>query len=34
LLDLDKVDMPLMYGQILALARTIEALDAAPPSAL
>ncbi len=34
LLDLDKVDLRLMYGQILAFAQTIEALDAAPASAL
>ncbi len=34
LLDLDKIDKQLMYGQILAFARTIEALDAAPPFAL
>ena len=34
LLDLDKLDKRLMYGQILAVARTIEALDAAPPLAL
>jgi hypothetical protein len=34
LLDLDKLDMRLMYGEILAFAKTIEALDAAPPSAL
>ena len=34
LLDLDKLDMRLMYGEILALAKTIEALDAAPASAL
>ena len=34
LLDLDKLDKNLMYGQILTLARTIRALDAAPPAAL
>jgi hypothetical protein len=34
LLDLDKLDKNLMYGQILTLARTIQALDAAPPAAL
>jgi len=34
LLDLDKLDMRLMYGEILAFARTVEALDAAPASAL
>ena len=34
LLDLDKLDMNLMYGEILALAQTIGALDAAPASAL
>ncbi len=34
LLDLDKLDKRLMYGQILAFAQTIEALDAAPPTAL
>jgi hypothetical protein len=34
LLDLDKLDKRLMYGQILAFAQTIEALDAAPASAL
>ena len=34
LLDLDKLDKHLMYGQILTLARTIEALDATPPSGL
>ena len=33
-LDLDKLDKRLMYGQILALAQTIEALDAAPAAAL
>ena len=33
-LDLDKLDKRLMYGKILALARTIEALDAAPAAAL
>ena len=33
-LDLDKLDKRLMYGQILALAQTIEALDAAPVAAL
>ena len=34
LLDLDKLDRRLMYGQILALARTIGTLDALPASAL
>jgi len=34
LLDLDKLDKNLMYGQILTLARTIQALDATPPAAL
>ena len=34
LLDLDKLDQRLMYGQILALARTIGTLDALPASAL
>ena len=34
LLDLDKLDMRLMYGEILAFAQTIQALDAAPASAL
>ena len=34
LLDLDKVDQHLMYGQILAFARTIQALDATPPGRL
>ena len=34
LLDLDKLDKHLMYGQILAFARTIQALDAAPPATL
>jgi hypothetical protein len=34
LLDLDKLDKRLMYGQILAFAQTIETLDAAPASAL
>jgi hypothetical protein len=34
LLDLDKLDKHLMYGQILTLARTIEVLDATPPSGL
>ena len=34
LLDLDKLDQRLMYGQILALAHTIGALDALPASAL
>ncbi len=34
LLDLDKLDKRLMYGQIVAFAQTIEALDAAPASAL
>ncbi len=34
LLDLDKLDQRLMYGQILALAQTIGALDALPVSAL
>ncbi len=34
LLDLDKLDKRLMYGQILAVARTVETLDAAPASAL
>ena len=34
LLDLDKLDQRLMYGQILALAQTIEALDASPAAAL
>ena len=33
-LDLDKLDKRLMYGQILALAQTVEALDAAPAAAL
>jgi hypothetical protein len=33
-LDLDKLDKRLMYGQILALAQTIEALDAASAAAL
>jgi hypothetical protein len=32
-LDLDKLDKRLMYGQILALAQTVEALDAAPAAA-
>jgi hypothetical protein len=31
LLDLDKLDQRLMYGQVLAFARTIDALDVAPP---
>ena len=34
LLDLDKLDKHLMYGQILTLAQTIQALDATPPSGL
>ena len=34
LLDLDKLDQRLMYGQILALARTIGTLNAVPGSAL
>jgi hypothetical protein len=34
LLDLDKLDQRLMYGQILALAQTIGTLDALPASAL
>ena len=34
LLDLDKLDQNLMYGQILTLARTIQALDAIPSAAL
>ena len=34
LLDLDKLDQRLMYGQILALAQTISTLDALPVSAL
>ena len=34
LLDLDKLDQRLMYGQILALAQTISTLDALPASAL
>jgi len=34
LLDLDKLDMRLMYGEILAFAQVLEALDAAPASAL
>jgi hypothetical protein len=34
LLDLDKLDQRLMYGQILALARAIGTLDAAPASDL
>ena len=33
LLDLDKLDMRLMYGEILTFARAIETLDAAPASA-
>jgi hypothetical protein len=32
LLDLDKLDQRLMYGQILAYAQTIGALDAVPAS--
>ncbi|MGO9779306.1 MAG: hypothetical protein ACLPQY_05960 [Streptosporangiaceae bacterium] len=34
LLDLDKLDQRLMYGEILAFAQTIETLDAAQASAL
>jgi hypothetical protein len=34
LLDLDKLDQRLMYGEILAFAQTIETLDAARASAL
>ena len=34
LLDLDKLDQRLMYGQILACAQTIGTLDAVPASAL
>ena len=34
LLDLDKLDQRLMYGQILAVAQTIGTLDALPASAL
>ena len=34
LLDLDKLDKRLMYGEILAFAQTIETLDAAQASAL
>ena len=34
LLDLDKLDQRLMYGEILALAQTIKTLDAAQASAL
>jgi hypothetical protein len=34
LLDLDKLDQRLMYGQILALAQTIGTLDALPASVL
>jgi len=34
LLDLDKLDQRLMYGQILALAQTIGTLDTLPASAL
>ena len=30
LLNLDKLDKKLIYGQILSFARTISALDAAP----
>ena len=30
LLNLDKLDKQLIYGQILSFARTISALDAAP----
>ena len=33
-LGIDKLDKRLMYGQILALAQTIETLDAAPAAAL
>ena len=34
LLDLDKLDKHLMYGQILTFARAIQALDATPPAGL
>ena len=34
LLDLDKLDKHLMYGQILTFARAIQALDATPPADL
>jgi hypothetical protein len=34
LLDLDKLDKRLMYGQVLTFARTIQALDAALPGRL
>ena len=34
LLDLDKLDQHLIYGQILALARTIQTLDATAPARL
>jgi hypothetical protein len=34
LLDLDKLDKHLMYGQILTFARTIQALDATPSASL
>ncbi len=34
LLDLDKLDQRLMYGEILAFAQVIKALDAAPAAAL
>lgn len=34
LLDLDKLDQRLMYGQILAAAQTVETLDAAPATVL
>ena len=34
LLDLDKLDQRLMYGEILAFAQTVETLDAAQASAL
>jgi len=34
LLDLDKIDQRLMYGEVLAFARTIGTLDATPSSSL
>ena len=34
LLDLDKIDQRLMYGEVLAFARTIRTLDATPSSSL
>ncbi len=34
LLDLDKLDRRLVYGEVLAFAQAVKALDAAPAAAL